>query len=85
MLLDEFAMARRESLASVRALDLRAEDLDRQGQHPALGAVTLRQYLATWTAHDLDHLVQIGRVLAKRYRPEVGPFEAYLSVLKDRR
>jgi hypothetical protein len=81
-LLDEFAAARRRSVERIRALDLRPEQLELQGRHPVFGPVTLRQYLAAWTAHDLDHIVQIGRVLAKRYRPEVGPFSAYLSVLK---
>ena len=64
------------------ALDWQPEQLALTGTHPAFGAVTVRQLLATCTAHDLSHLVQITRVMAKRYREEVGPSAAYLSVLK---
>jgi hypothetical protein len=56
-------------------------DLDRPGRHPELGPVTLRQLLATWVAHDLDHVVQISRVMAKQYSEEVGPWRAYLRVI----
>ena len=81
-LLDEFGALRREGLGRLAALDLQPEQLELTGTHPAFGAVTVRQLLATWTAHDLSHLVQINRVMAKRYREEVGPWAAYLSVLK---
>lgn len=80
--LDEFRRLRGESLASLRALQLTAEHLDLEGMHPALGRVTLRQLLATWAAHDLSHLVQIGRTMAKRNQTEVGPWAEYLSVLR---
>lgn len=80
-LLDKFAEARRESLAVVRGWQLTEAQLDRTGRHPALGAVTLRQLLATWTVHDLNHLAQISRVLAKRYTDDVGPWREYLSIL----
>ena len=80
-LLDEFASARRESLEALEALRLTESDLDRRGRHPALGIVTLRQLLATWVAHDLDHLVQISRVLATQYADEVGPWHAYLRII----
>src|SRR5262245_46021107 len=70
-LLDEFAAARADSLRELAALQLTDRDLDRRGRHPALGVVTLRQLLATWVAHDLDHLVQISRVLARQYSDEV--------------
>lgn len=81
-LLDEFAALRAANLADLRALRLQPEHLELQGAHPALGTVTLRQLLATWTAHDLTHLAQITRVMAKRYKYEVGPWVQYLSVLK---
>ncbi len=81
-LLVEFGAWRRDSLERLHALDLRDEQLELQGLHPALGPVTLRQLLATWTAHDLAHLVQINRVMAKRYAREVGPWAAYLPVMK---
>jgi hypothetical protein len=80
-LLDEFARVRSESLGDLRALNLRSEDLDRRGRHPALGAVTLSELLATWAAHDLTHLHQISRIMAHQYREAVGPFSAYLGVL----
>ena len=80
-LLDEFATLRREKLRELAALHLTEADLDRRGQHPELGVVTLRQLLATWVAHDLDHVVQISRVLARQYSDEVGPWRAYLRVI----
>ena len=81
-LLDEFARVRSDSLDALRALNLRAEDLERRGRHPALGAVTLSELLATWAAHDLNHLHQIARVMAHQYGEAVGPWSAYLGVLK---
>ncbi len=80
-LLDEFAALRRNNLAQLAALRLTEADLNRRGRHPELGAVTLRQLLATWVAHDLDHLMQISRVLARQYADEVGPWRAYLRVI----
>jgi hypothetical protein len=81
-LLDEFARIRSENLSELRALNLRQEDFDRRGRHPALGVVTLSQLLATWAAHDLTHLHQISRVMAHQYRQAVGPWSAYLGVLQ---
>lgn len=82
-LLDEFASLRQESLRDLAALHLTNADLDRRGQHPAFGVVTLRQLMATWVAHDLDHLMQISRVLARQYSDEVGPWRAYLRIIRD--
>ncbi len=81
-LLDEFARVRSDSLAELRALNLRPEDLERRGQHPALGVATLSQLLATWATHDLNHLHQISRVMAYQYRDAVGPWSRYLGVLR---
>jgi hypothetical protein len=81
-LLDEFASLRRQNLERLGGLSLGVADLELTGRHPAFGVVTLRQLLATWTAHDLAHLVQISRVMAKRYRDEVGPWAEYLSVMR---
>ena len=81
-LLDEFARLRLENLDELRALNLRREDLERRGRHPALGVVTLSELLATWAAHDLTHLHQISRVMAHQYREGVGPWSAYLGVLQ---
>ncbi len=80
-LLDEFARLRSKNLAKLRALNLKPEDLERRGRHPALGAVTLSQLLATWAAHDLTHLHQISRILGYQYRDMVGPWALYLGVL----
>ena len=81
-LLDDFARLRRENLAALRALNLQPEDMSRRGRHPALGVVTLAQLLATWAVHDLTHLHQLSRVMAYQYRDTVGPWSAYLGVLK---
>jgi hypothetical protein len=79
--LDEFAALRRDNLQRLRALTLTDADLDRTGRHPAFGVVTLRQLLATWVAHDLDHVMQISRVLGRQYADDVGPWRAYLRVI----
>ena len=84
-LLDRFAELRRENLATARGWALTDDDLVLRGRHPALGVVTLQQLLSTWAVHDLNHIGQIVRVMAKRYEEEVGPWSAYLSILKPRR
>ena len=81
-LLDEFARLRLENMNELRALNLRQEDLERRGKHPALGIVTLSELLSTWAVHDLTHLHQISRIMAYQYRDAVGPWSAYLGVLK---
>ena len=80
--LDEFGRLRSENLSELRSLNLRPEDLDRRGRHPAFGPVTLSALLATWAAHDLTHLHQISRVMAHQYREAVGPWSVYLGVLQ---
>lgn len=84
-LLEKFAELRRESLATLDEFHLTDDDLKRTGQHPQFGTVTLAQLLATWMTHDLDHLAQIARTIAKTQSLNVGPWSAYLSVLHDRR
>jgi len=81
-LLEDFARLRRENLAALQALNLQPEDLNRRGRHPALGVVTLRELLATWTVHDLTHVHQLSRVMAHQYRDAVGPWSDYLGVLQ---
>jgi hypothetical protein len=81
-LLDEFARLRGENLAALQALNLQPEELVRRGRHPELGVVTLSQLLATWAVHDLTHVHQISRVMAHQYRDAVGPWSAYLGVLR---
>jgi hypothetical protein len=80
-LLAEFEELRGKNLETLRAIPLDEGDMARQGAHPAFGHVTLGQLLATWVAHDLGHLGQIARVLAKRYTTAVGPWREYLSIL----
>lgn len=81
-LLDEFAVRRAASLDTLRNWNLADADLARRGLHPALGPVTLSELLATWAAHDLNHLHQMARVMAHQYREEVGAFRAYLGVMQ---
>lgn len=83
-LLAKFAELRRENIATLAGMSLTSADLSRTGRHPELGEVTLAQLLATWVVHDLDHVCQIARVMAKAYAGEVGPWSAYLSILRDR-
>lgn len=83
-LLSTFAEARRENVAALSAMNLTGEDLGRKGLHPELGEVTLGQLLATWVVHDLDHVGQIARTMAKAYAGAVGPWSVYLSILRDR-
>jgi uncharacterized damage-inducible protein DinB len=81
-LLDEFARLRAENLQKLQAMNLRREDFQRRGKHPALGTVTMSQLLATWAAHDLTHLHQISRVMAHQYRDTVGPWSKFLGVMQ---
>ena len=83
-LLDEFAELRRQNLEILRDLDLGPRQLALAGRHPELGGATLGQLLATWAVHDLGHIAQVARVMAKRYGSEVGAWRAYLPVLGDR-
>ncbi|MBX3277643.1 MAG: DinB family protein [Acidobacteria bacterium] len=83
-LLAEFDALRRQSIDELRGMNLKSRDLEKTGIHPAFGRVTLQQLLATWVVHDLDHLAQISRVMAKQYAGEVGPWSQYLSILRDR-
>ena len=80
-LLDEFAGLRSKNLEYLRSLELSEQDLDKRGVHPELGPVTARQLLAAWVVHDLSHVAQIARVMAKLYRVEVGPWRKYLPLL----
>ena len=81
VLLDEFKMLRTQNLEEMQAMHIGDEQLSMTALHPALGSVTLSQLIASWTTHDLGHIAQISRVLAKQYTAEVGPWKAYLSIL----
>ena len=80
-LLDEFTMLRAQNLELLRSWQLSERELALTGEHPELGTVTLVQLVATWVVHDLGHLAQIARVMAKRYAAAVGPWQAYLPIL----
>jgi hypothetical protein len=80
-LLDAFARQRAESLATLAAWRPGEAEFAATAEHPRFGTVTLRQMLAAWVAHDLAHLAQVSRVMAKQYRDEVGPWRAFLPVL----
>lgn len=83
-LLEDFAVARRENLVTLKEMKLGPDDLKKTGLHPdpTLGRLTLEQLLATWVAHDLSHITQVSRTIAKQYRDAVGPWRQYLSVLQ---
>lgn len=81
-LLDDFAALRAANLVTLDGWRLTDDQLAWQGIHPAFGAVTLRQLLATWVAHDLNHIAQVARVMANQYREAVGPWREYLGVMK---
>jgi DinB family protein len=81
-LVDTFARMRTENLATLRGWRLTLEQLELTGIHPEFGPVTLKQHLSTWVAHDLGHLLQITRTMARQYRDAVGPWRAYLSALR---
>jgi hypothetical protein len=80
-LLDELERLRADNLATLAGWRLTDEELALEGEHPAFGPVTLRQLLATWVVHDLGHIVQISRVMAKQYRDAIGPWREYLKVV----
>ena len=81
-LLDDFARLRAENVAALRGFQFTPDQLVLRGRHPAFGPVTLSQLIATWAAHDMTHLHQLSRILARHYRDEVGPWSAYLGVLQ---
>jgi len=81
-LLDDFSRLRSESLGALQALNLQSADFARRGIHPSFGTVTLSELLATWAVHDLTHLHQLSRVMAHQYQEAVGPWSAFLGVLK---
>lgn len=82
-LLDEFRELREQNIEFLRRQELTDVDFAKTGIHPDLGEVTLKQLLSTWVVHDLSHLRQIARVLAKQYKTEIGPWEKYLPVVSE--
>lgn len=80
-LLDEFEKLRTENLQWLRSLNISDDDLDKKGLHPVLGEVTLRQLLSTWVIHDLTHIAQVTRVMAKQYKEEIGPWIEFFRIM----
>ncbi len=80
-LLEEFALLRHTNISWLKDLNLTEADLDKKGIHPQLGEVSLRNLLATWVVHDLTHLAQAARVMAKQYATEMGPWTEYFRIL----
>ena len=80
-LLDEFELVRKENIGWLQSIQLTEDDLDRKGMHPVLGEVSLRNLLSTWVVHDLTHLAQITRVMAKQYKEEMGPWVEYFRLM----
>jgi hypothetical protein len=80
-LLDDFAAIRKENMIWFKSLNLTENDFERKGMHPVLGSVTLRNLLSTWVVHDLTHIAQITRVMAKQYKTEMGPWPEFFRIL----
>lgn len=80
-LLSEFQLKRKENLEYLKSIELKESDWKKEGIHPEFGPVTLQQLLSTWATHDLGHIAQICRVMAKHYKEDVGPWSAYISIL----
>ena len=82
-LLEEFAKLRKENIDVLNKLNLNENDYNKKGIHPEFGSVTLKQLLSTRVVHDLSHIRQISRVMAKQYKKEIGPWETYLPVMNE--
>lgn len=82
-LLEEFAKLRKGNIDVLNKLNLNENDFNKKGIHPELGRVTLKQLLSTWVVHDLSHIRQISRVMAKQYKNELGPWKTYLPVINE--
>ena len=80
-LLEDFEKVRVKNVIWFRSLKLSETDLDKKGKHPKLGEVTLRNLLATWVVHDLTHIAQVTRVMAKQYKEEMGPWPEFFRIL----
>lgn len=80
-LLDEFEVLRKQNLRTLKSKFLASKDLTKEGIHPELGPVTLHQMLSAWVVHDLGHIAQVSRVMAKQYKDEIGPWTQYLTIV----
>lgn len=82
-LLDEFQTLRAQNVRRLEEINLSREDLNKKGIHPEFGEVNVQQLLSTWVVHDLSHIVQISRVMARQFDTHVGPWKSYLGVLNS--
>ena len=82
-LLTEFKELRKQNIAELKKLNISESDLEKTGIHPVFGAITLRNLLSTWVTHDLNHIYQIVRVMAKHYKEEVGPWPPWIRILNE--
>ncbi len=82
-LLDEFSKLREQSIDTLQAMNLQPSDFERKGKHPQLGEVNLGQLIATWVTHDLNHIHQIVKTMARQYTNDVGAWREYLNILDD--
>ncbi len=80
-LLQKFKCLRDDNVAWLRSLDLKDTDLEKKGLHPGFGEVSLRNLLATWVVHDLTHIAQVTRVMAKQYKDAIGPWAEFFRIL----
>ena len=80
-LLDDFETLRKDHITYLKTRNLSEEEIALVGNHPELGPVTISQLLAAWVVHDLGHIAQVSRVMAKQYKEEVGPWPKYLTIL----
>ena len=83
-LLDLFAKKREQNLEELKGMNLSSDDLMRKGKHPEFGEITLKEMLSAWVVHDLGHMVQINRTLAKNLKEEIGPWAKYLTVVRSK-
>ena len=82
-LLHEFELLRSDNLKALAGMNIDQASLKLTGEHPDFGTVTLRQLLATWAVHDLNHIYQITRAMAKQYREDIGPWIKYLRLINE--
>jgi DinB superfamily len=82
-LLDEFSDLRKENIKTLNSFGIDEEKLKMEGIHPNFGTVTLKGLLSTWVIHDLTHIAQISRVMAKQYKDEMGPWIEYVRLMKE--
>ena len=80
-ILSDFSRLRAQNIVILKSKNLTGEDFEKTAIHPEFGEVKLSQLIATWTAHDLSHIAQISRVMAKQYKDAIGPWVAYLPIM----